>query len=225
MLMAPAAMDLNLYKVILDHGADKLLTHSGFAGFDESVFSDDLKQGLTGREGTEDNLDLPQDFDRWHPFSRLQYFEIKARLTDFITRQLDLTSMAYSLEVRVPFLDHEFVELCAGIPPDLKMRGREEKYILRRAMQSDLPPEIVGRKKRGMASPYVQWTRNLPEFAMESLSEDRIREKGYFNPKFVARMIEQNRSGRANYGRSLMGVLGVQLWDDLFVRGCRPGNG
>lgn len=227
-LGVPAGMNLNRYKSIINSGYDKLLMRSRLPQIDENVFSDDLRQRLTHgdntEDSTEDSLNLPQDFHKWPPFSQLQYFEIKVRLTDFITRQLDLTSMAYSLEVRVPFLDHELVEFCAKIPPDLKMRRLEEKHILRRAMRDDLPPEIVRRKKRGMSSPYVQWARNLPEFAMELLWEGRIREKGYFNPKFVTSMVEQHRSGKANYGRSLLGVLGVQLWDDLFLRGCLPGG-
>jgi asparagine synthase (glutamine-hydrolysing) len=221
-LGAPAEMNLNRYKIIINSGHEKLLIGSGSAEIDESIFSDELRQEPVKQECMEDSLVLPLGFDKWHPFSQLQYFEIKVRLSDFITRQLDLASMAYSLEVRVPFLDHELVEFCAQIPPGLKMRGLQEKYILRRAMRNDLPPEIVRRKKRGMTSPFVKWTRNLPEFAMELLSESQIREKGYFNPKFVTQILEQNRSGKANYGRSLMGVLGVQLWDDLFRKGCRP---
>ena len=211
-LRAPAEMNLARYKQIIDHANSK---------FTDRLFSDDLRQRLTNHDDTEEDLSLPQDFHRWHPFVQLQYFEMKVRLPNYITRHLDAASMAYSLEVRVPFLDHEFVELCADIPPSLKMRRIEEKHILRRAMSDILPEEIVRRRKRGLAAPYVQWTRDLPEFAMELLSETQLREKGYFNPKFVAHMVERHRSCKADYGISLMGVLGVQLWDDLFMRGCR----
>jgi asparagine synthase (glutamine-hydrolysing) len=212
-LRAPAEMNIERYKQVID---------TTDSDFDFGLFSGDLRQELTNDEGAGDMPSLPQDFNRWHPFAQLQYFEISVRLPDFVVRHLDTTSMAYSLEARVPFLDHEFVEFCAGIPPHLKMRWIEEKYILRKAMRDILPLEILRRKKRGLAAPYGQWVRDLPEFAMRLLSEDQIREKGYFNPKVVFQMLEQHRSKKANYGKSLMGVLGVQLWDDLFLHGCQP---
>jgi asparagine synthase (glutamine-hydrolysing) len=213
LLQSPGEMNIARYKQFLD---------TANPGFENRVFSDDLRQNLHNQENKENDLSLPEDFDRWHPFTQLQYFETKVRLSNFITRNLDLTSMAYSLEVRVPFLDHEFVEFCAQIPPYLKMRRLEEKYILRLAMQDVLPLEILRRKKRGLRAPYAQWFRNLPEFAIDLLSEGRLREKGYFNPEFVSHMLEQQKTDRSNYDKQLMGVLGIQLWDDLFMRGCKP---
>ena len=212
-LKAPDEMNLARYKQILD---------SANSEFDDHIFSDDLREKLINDGDPQDIPILPQNFDKWHPFAQLQYFEMKVRLPNYITRHLDAASMAYSLEVRVPFLDHEFVELCAQIPPALKMRGLQEKHILRLAMRDVLPPEILRRKKRGLSAPYVQWTRDLPEFAVELLSETQLREKGYFNPKFVVHMVEQHRASKADYGRELMGVLGVQLWDHLFMKDCRP---
>lgn len=211
-LGAPSEMNLARYKLIID---------SGIAEFDDRIFSDDLRQGIANQEYREDNPSLPEEFNEWHPFAKLQYLEMKVRLPDYITRHLDSASMAYSLEARVPFLDHEFVEFSTQIPPSLKMRGLREKHILREAMREILPVEIVERKKRGLSAPYTQWVGDLPAFGLELLSENRLREKGYFNSKFVARLVEQHRSGKANYGKYLMGVLGVQLWDDLFMLGCR----
>lgn len=205
-------MNITRYTQIVDSPSEEFSYH---------LLSDDIRQNLGNEQEPEGMFTVPEEFERWHHFTQLQYIEMKSRLPDYITRDLDAVSMAYSLELRVPFLDHEFVELCAQIPPSLKMRRLEEKYILRQALRNDLPLEILRRRKRGLTSPFEQWTRNLPEFARESLSEDRVREKGYFNPKFVVYMIEQHRSGKVNYGKSLMRVLGVQLWDDLFVRGCR----
>ena len=208
-LRAPAEMHLARYKQTIDATNQR---------FDNRLFAHDLRQQLRQNEAAEDTLSLPQDFKRWHPFAQLQYLEIHVRLPNFITRHLDSTSMAYGLEVRVPFLDHELVEFCAQIPPALKLRGRQEKYILRRALRHDLPDEILQRKKRGMAAPYSQWVRDLPEFAAELLAPDRLREKGYFDPQVVSHMLEQHRTGRADYGKSLLGVLGVHLWDDLFLK-------
>ena len=117
-------------------------------GRGERLFAKELRQRLRVEPNGEDSFSLPQDFSRWHPFARLQYLEMNVRLADYIVRYLDTMSMAYSLEVRVPFLDHEFVELCAQIPPQVKMHRLEEKHVLRRAMVEILPPEIVTKKTR-----------------------------------------------------------------------------
>lgn len=212
-LGAPAETNLARYKQIIDPANEE---------FSYYLFSDDLREKLINDGDTQDMLSLPKDFERWQHFIKLQYLETKVLLPNYITRPLDATSMAYSLEARVPFLDHELVEFCAGIPPALKMRGIRGKYILRRAMRDVLPVEILRRRKHVLSSPFEGWSCGLPEFAVELLSENRLREKGYFNPKFVAHMLEEHRAGKVNYGKSLMGVLGVHLWDDLFMHGCRP---
>ena len=107
----------------------------------------------------------------------------------------------------------------ASSNPEIPVR---EKYILRLATRDILPSEIVWRKKRPLSAPLDQWLRELPEFARELLSEGNLREKGYFNDKFVVHMLKQHQAGKAKYGRALMGVLWVQLWDDLFLHGCSP---
>ena len=161
---------------------------------------------------------MPEGFSKWDPLVQLQYYELKIRLPDFILHHMDRTSMAYSLEVRVPFLDHKVVEFCAAIPPSLKLRGLTEKYILRKAMQPLLPREIYHRKKRGLRAPFKQWMQEkLPEFAEELLSARSLRAKGYFKPEIVERMLAQHRTGAKDYGVLLIGVLAVQLWDDLFL--------
>jgi len=212
LLVAPDAMNLPRYRRTLD----PTYTES----FDGRIFARDVRAAMAREAHEEEVLCLPKDFERWHPFAQLQYVEMKARLSDYITRYLDTTSMAYSQEARVPFLDHELVELCAQIPPALKMRGVREKYILRRAMRTVLPREIAERPKRGLAAPSDQWMRHLPEFAVELLSPDSVRAKGYFDETQVQTMVERHRAGTADYARHLMGILEIHLWDDLFRRGC-----
>jgi asparagine synthase (glutamine-hydrolysing) len=152
-------------------------------------------------------------------FAALRQCEMQIRLPDFILHTNDRSSMARSLEVRAPFLDHELVELCAGIPPSLMLRRGTEKYILRRALQPVLPAEICSRRKRGMFAPFVGWWRApLPGFAEEMLSEYRLREAGYFDPGTVRDMLARHRARRADLSRILNAVLGVQLWDEIFIR-------
>jgi asparagine synthase (glutamine-hydrolysing) len=209
---APAMMGMARYTQIIDNASDR--NH-------DDLFSEQLRYSQSLSTGTEQQLRLPEDFERWRRFAQLQYLEINSRLSDYITRTLDAASMAYGLEARVPFLDHEFVELCSQIPPNLKMRGLHEKHILRCALVGLLPMEILKRRKRGLSAPFWPWGSRLPEFVADALSEFRLQKKGYFNPQYVRHMLEQHQNGKGYFGRELLGVLNVQLWDDLFVQGCR----
>jgi asparagine synthase (glutamine-hydrolysing) len=128
--------------------------------------------------------------------------------------------MAASLEARVPFLDHHVVELAMRIPPSVLLRRREPKHLLRRALARVLPPEVARRRKRGMTAPRRGWFRGvLPPFAAEALSPERLRSTGYFDAGAVSRLLEAHRADRADAGDLLLGVLGVQLWDRMFVHG------
>lgn len=193
------------------------LMHTGNPGFEERLFSNEIRERLENDAPT-DMPAPPAEFKDWHSFNQLQYFEMTVRLPDLIIRNLDSASMAHSLEARVPFLDHEVVEFCAEIPPYLKMRGLQEKHILRRAMKRDVPSEILRRRKRGLVPPLSQWIANLPDFATELLTEKAIRQKRYFNSEVVTGMLQSFRRGNTIYDKSLMCVVGVQLWDDLFLQ-------
>lgn len=186
----------------------------------ENFFSADLKSQLIEAENSAPPFMPPPDFHKWHPFTQLQYYELTMRLPNFITHQLDRTTMAHSLEARVPFLDHEFIEFCARIPPALKMKKLQEKYILRQAVRKILPGQIVWRKKRGLRAPYDQWLREkLPDFALEMLSEANLSKKGYFRPPAVHDLLKKHRAGERDCGAHLLGILGIQLWDELFMNG------
>jgi asparagine synthase (glutamine-hydrolysing) len=137
-----------------------------------------------------------------------------------VVHNLDRQSMAASLEARVPYLDHHVVELAMRIPPAILLRGGERKDLLRRALARVLPPEVARRRKRGMTAPRRGWFRGvLPPFAAEALSPERLRSTGYFDAGAVSRLLEAHRADRADAGDLLLGVLGVQLWDAMFVRG------
>jgi len=192
----------------------------------QGVFSADLAQRMNADTMADGEPPTHEDIQAWHPFAQLQYYEMTVRLPNLTVHVLDRTSMAYGVEARVPFLDHELVELCARIPPHLKMRGWTEKYILRRALRGALPREILRRRKRGLRTPYGQWLREkLPGFAADLLSRERLLEKGYFNPERVRTLLERHRAGVEGYAGVLMAVLGIQLWDELFVRGRRAFDG
>jgi asparagine synthase (glutamine-hydrolysing) len=212
-LLASREMNLSRYGC--------LIGPPGGMKLQDKLFSGGLKEGLA-RESSEDGFIVPEQFSSWHPLVQLQYYDLKIRLPDCIVHHLDRGSMAYSLEARVPFLDHELVEFCAQIPPSLKMKGCQEKHILRQSLQKVLPADVLLRKKRALMAPFQQWFReDLPDFAKNLLSEDRLKEDGYFNPEYVRLILEQHQTGRENNGRLLLGVLGIQVWNDLFIRSGR----
>lgn len=163
-------------------------------------------------DGEPEELKLPDVFRSWHPFAQLQYLDIKLRLADSVIPHIDRPSMAHSLEVRVPFLDHVLVELCSAVPPWVKMRGLREKHVLRRAMQGILPAEICWRKKIALSAP----TRDL--LAGARLWEREARSHGPFASACVARLVAQHRQGRADHGRLLLLIGTTLAWEEQFLR-------
>jgi len=210
-LMAPAQMCLERYRA---------LTVPGGIADPAPPFSADFGQQVAAAAPAVEGQPLPQDFGQWHPFHQLQYFELHVRLPSFLLHMLDRDTMACSLEARVPYLDHEVVEFCAGIPPRLDMKALREKHILREALKGLLPAEIIRRRKRGLRAPVGEWLRGpLPDFAAQMLSETVLRQKGYFDPAPVSALLDQHRRGESGCARPLMACLVVQLWDEIFLSG------
>jgi asparagine synthase (glutamine-hydrolysing) len=128
--------------------------------------------------------------------------------------------MAYSLEARLPFLDHELVELCCVIPRHLRMRRLREKYVLRRAMRGIVPRALWTRAKHGTQSPLAEWLRGpLPAPLAEALGPARLAACGYFAPAAVRALLDRHRAGIADHAHELMAIAGVQVWHELFVVG------
>jgi len=153
-----------------------------------------------------------------HPLHQALWLETQTRLVDFINMEVDKMSMAYSVEARVPFLDHKLWEFCAGVPPHYKLKGRTEKYLLRRATRDILPPATRTRPKKGLASPYAYWLRSerLPGWAETALSTEAIKKAGLFNPVTARQLRLAHQAGQPNLGSLLMGVLSTQIWFTTF---------
>jgi asparagine synthase (glutamine-hydrolysing) len=154
-----------------------------------------------GRAGTDD------------PLSRIQYVDIKTYLTDDILTKVDRASMAVSLEVRAPLLDHELMELVATIPSGLKLHGRTGKYIFKKALEPVLPPNILYRSKQGFAVPLNQWFRGeLREFAYETLFS---KPDGFLDQKYLKRTWDQHQKGVFDRSAYLWSVLMFRKWQQM----------
>ena len=214
MLLAGPEMDVNRYRTSVGWGSEEATRR---------ILSPDLRSRVADLQESGWELELPEAFHRWHPFDQLQYYELHVRLPSHVNHTLDRSSMACSVEARVPFLDHELVEFVARIPPSVKMKGLREKHILREAVANLLPREIAERKKRGLNAPTEAWLRApLPEFAAELLSERSLGRKGYFDPASVRELLAEHRQGHGKWTYNLFGVLVLQLWDEIFLQGNRP---
>jgi asparagine synthase (glutamine-hydrolysing) len=185
------------------------------------LYAADLRAAIDAAPEREEWAEAPEA--DWHPFDRLQRYELTLPLVDFIVPTLDRGSMAHGVEARVPFLDHELVELSMRIPPWEKARALTGKRVLREAMRGVLPDAIRARRKWGLRSPFARWLRGrLPEFAAELLAPAAVRAKGYFEPSAVEAMLARHRAGALDVRSLVPGILAVQLWDELFVRGRDP---
>jgi asparagine synthase (glutamine-hydrolysing) len=139
----------------------------------------------------------------------LQLLDIETYLPGDLLPKADLASMAHSLELRSPFLDHEVVALGLALPDSLKTRGREGKVALRRAFAPDLPPEVAARGKTGFGVPLGRWFRSdLRDLAHDLLTNDR----GWFRPDKVRRLLDEHESGQADHGHRLWCLLMLELW-------------
>ena len=150
--------------------------------------------------------------------SRMLYVDTKLWLPDDLLARGDKTSMAASVEARLPLLDHKLVEFAASLPSHLKVKGFTRKYLLRKVAGPWLPPEIIRRKKKGFPMPISLWLRGEARpFLRDVLSPAAIRRRGLFNSNFIEKLIREHESGFALHGSLLWALLSVELWQRLFL--------
>ena len=158
---------------------------------------------------------LPLDTSR---LSRMLALEQRFFLTDHNLTYTDKMSMAAGVEVRVPFLDLELVEFAARIPDKFKQRGKEGKWVLKKAMEPYLPRDVIYRSKTGFGAPLRHWMRyELRELLGDLLSADSLRRRGLFNPASVQNLIKDNDAGRIDASYTLLSLLCVEIWCRRFL--------
>ena len=141
----------------------------------------------------------------------------KYYLPDNILTKSDRMSMAHSVEVRPPLLDHRLVEFTASLPPEMKLRGARTKVLLRDLMKAGLPPSILRKPKEGFDIPVHDWLRGaLKPFLLEVLSKRNITECGIFRQAAVDHLLREHLEGRQNVGYSLWGLMTLTQWMKTF---------
>lgn len=164
-------------------------------------------------------LRLQSDVRHLDPLTQMLYIDTRANLPDDLLMVADKTSMANSLEVRVPFLDYRLVEFIESLPPGLKLKGFTGKYLHKKAIMKWLPRDVVYRKKKGFAHPIANWLRTSMRPLVEDclLSSDSFT-AAYFNQAFIRKMLDRDRAGKENYMRHIYLLLSLELWHRAFLR-------
>ena len=156
---------------------------------------------------------LPAEYAHSGPLNRFLWLDQRYFLADDILYKCDRMSMAHSLEVRPPFLDHRLVEFANALPENLKVRNGSLKWILRDLMRDKLPPAVLSRPKEGFDIPAHQWFRGiLKPLLLDTLNEKTVRETGLFDQAVLGRTIQSHMKRRANLGYHLWGLLTLFLW-------------
>jgi len=199
----------------LDHADGYFESVSTFRSYEKpSILSGDLRQRLRGYESADIFREYYLRASTSDPLSRIQYVDIKTYLTDDILTKVDRASMANSLEVRCPLLDHRLMELVASMPSTLKLHGKTAKYMLKEVLKDDLPKHIVHRSKMGFGIPLAEWFRNgIRDYAREYVIERR---DPYLSSPFVEKLWNEHQSGRRDRSTQLWNILMFRLWSDQY---------
>ncbi len=153
--------------------------------------------------------------------NRMTYFDLKGSLPALLHVE-DRTSMAASIESRVPLLDHRIVEFMARIPPNIKFAGGRMKHLFKESVRHTVPAPIFERKdKMGFPTPLTQWTKGVAkDFVRDTLLSERVRQRGLYNFKAIEKALDSERE----FGRVVWGLLCLELWHQIYIDGAMKPN-
>lgn len=191
-------------------------------------FSDDLKAKAGSLEEFVERFrnTLPEGYTSWPALSRAQYIENTLFLSNYLlSSQGDRMAMANSVEGRYPFLDHRVVEFACRIPSRYRLNGLTEKFILKQAARGFIPDQLIDRAKQPYRAPISNsfFGESSPAYVMTMLSEETIKDRGYFNPQKVASLVRKCGQQKGNLlsereNMALVAILSTQLLDHMFIR-------
>jgi asparagine synthase (glutamine-hydrolysing) len=181
----------------------------------EQLYSPGFKKQLAGYRALEVFRHHAEQAGTDDPLALIQYLDYKTWLVGDINTKVDRASMAHSLEVREPLMDHELVEWLATLPSHLKVRGQEGKWLFKKANEPRLPDDVLYRPKMGFSVPLASWLRGpLAERARQAILGPALADTGYFNPATLKTMLEKHQTGQRDYSAPLW----MLLMFDAFLR-------
>jgi asparagine synthase (glutamine-hydrolysing) len=186
----------------------------------DQLFSDGFRTKLQGYRAIEVMRGHAANSPTDDPLAMIQYLDFKTWLPGDILTKVDRAAMAHSLEVRVPLLDHQFVEWASSLPSDVKLHNGEGKYILKKALEPYLPEDIMYRPKKGFSIPVASWFRGpLRAQVRAAVLSPLLLDTGIFNPAYLRHMVDQHESGANDYSASLWSVMMFEAFLRVSVNG------
>ena len=152
--------------------------------------------------------------------ARMTYLELKLRLPELLLMRVDKITMAKSVEARVPFLDHHLIEYAMSVPRELKVKGTTGKHILKRALESILPADVLYQPKRGFGAPVREWFRG-PEGddLIQRVMNSRLRARNFFDYEYIGRLADEHRREQRDWSANLWCLLNLTLWYEHWIAG------
>jgi asparagine synthase (glutamine-hydrolysing) len=214
----------HLKRFVRSAAEDDAARYFGFAakigsGYRQSLFADrsGLYEGAM-RSAQEQFIRHFHAADAEDPLDRVFYCDVKTYLTDDILALTDRMSMHHSLEVRVPFLDHELFEFAATIPSAMKLKWFRKKHLLKRALNGLLPKPVLTHKKQGFVGPLPRWLRqDLKSYTLDILSPARLARHGLFDERTVARILTDHFEARETNDTLIWALIVFQTWYELYI--------
>jgi asparagine synthase (glutamine-hydrolysing) len=187
----------------------------------ERLFSERMRRGLGGYRAQDVFERHARNAGTDDPLALVQYLDLKTYLVGDINTKVDRASMAHSLEVREPLMDHPLIEWLASLPSSLKLNGGEGKFLLKKAMEPKLPHDLLYRPKMGFAVPLARWFRGpLRERVRRAVLGPRLASTGYFDAATLRELVDAHQSGVRDYSAPLWSL----LMFDAFVGNALEGS-
>jgi len=184
----------------------------------EDIYTEDFRKRVEKINSLDFVLKKFEESGTEDLLEQLLYVDINSYLPEDLLVKMDIATMANSLEARVPFLDHKFMELVAGIPSHLKLKGSMTKFILKKAFSDLLPEAILKRKKMGFGVPVSRWfKKELKEYVYEILMDSRTLNRGYFRREGIERLLNEHIASRYDHSAKIWALLILEIWFRVFM--------
>ncbi len=208
-------------------GSNESLFWGGAVVFDETtkarVLSPAARVQYKGTSTYDVVREYQESFARARPeadaAARMSYLELKLRLPELLLMRVDKITMATSVEARVPFLDHHLIEYAMNVPRELKIKGQTGKHILKRALESILPHDVLYKPKRGFGAPVHEWFRGAQGGTLVDLiTNSSFRRRGLFDYDFINWMADEHSRGHKDWSANLWCLLNLSVWYDRWIK-------
>jgi asparagine synthase (glutamine-hydrolysing) len=219
-LLAPYSDQLNYLASVFDRGdeVDRRASLYLWTDADKKVLLSDKMLALSGGAQTRDLVAKRYaEAGTSDPLNRALHCDFTTLLPDQVLAFVDRLSMAHSVEVRPPFLDHRLIEFASAIPGRFKIRNGREKHVLKEAVRGLIPQAVIERRKEGFVLPIDHWLLNdLRSTVEETLAPSRLVMHGLLNPERVRTLLDEHYSRAANHGPRIWNLMMFQRWWERF---------